>query len=463
MRKYEIIEEKIGFNNTFDFTKRVITTKEGLEVLIYFNPFLIDSIKVSRLMTSIIKIKDNIEINNFKEVLSNEFISESISFTKNIDEIINALFNGDVVFISNDIDDMIYMETKNYPTRSIAEPDSEKVVRGSRDGFTENFAVNIGLLRRRIKSGNLVLKLYEIGEISKTRVVLVYLKDVINERLINDIHDKLTKLKVKELTMSDKALEELLTNNVLTPYPLVKYTERPDTLAMHLYQGMFGILVDTSPSAIIAPVTLFDHLQHAEEFRQTVVAGSYLRVVRLIGIVLSFFSLPLWFGLTFIDNPPEFIKFLLPDQYNTNSLFIQIIIVEIGIELIRMASIHTPTALSTSMGLISGIIIGDMAIKVGLFNEQVVILAAISSIGSYITPSYELSVANKMMKLILLIFVYLLKMPGLIIGTLGIIFYLTRLKSFNRPYLYPLIPFNLKDLCKQLIRIPYVKKEKMKK
>lgn len=463
MRKYEIIEEKIGFNNTFDFTKRVITTKEGLEVLIYFNPFLIDSLKVSRLMTSIIKIKDNIEINNFKEVLSNEFISESISFTKNIDEIINALFNGDVVFISNDIDDMIYMETKNYPTRSIAEPDSEKVVRGSRDGFTENFAVNIGLLRRRIKSGNLVLKLYEIGEISKTRVVLVYLKDVINERLIKDIHDKLTKLKVKELTMSDKALEELLTNNVLTPYPLVKYTERPDTLAMHLYQGMFGILVDTSPSAIIAPVTLFDHLQHAEEFRQTVVAGSYLRVVRLIGIVLSFFSLPLWFGLTFIDNPPEFIKFLLPDQYNTNSLFIQIIIVEIGIELIRMASIHTPTALSTSMGLISGIIIGDMAIKVGLFNEQVVILAAISSIGSYITPSYELSVANKMMKLILLIFVYLLKMPGLIIGTLGIIFYLTRLKSFNRPYLYPLIPFNLKDLCKQLIRIPYVKKEKMKK
>ena len=231
---------------------------------------------------------------------------------------------------------------------------------------------------------------------------------------------------------------------------------------MHLYQGMFGLLVDTSPSAILAPVTLFDHLQHAEEYRQTVVAGSYLRIVRSIGIILSFFIIPIWYSLTFISNPPEFLQFLLPKNISNNTLFLQILIVEIGIELIRMASIHTPTALSTSMGLISGIIIGDMAIKVGLFNEQVVILSAISSIGSYITPSYELSVANKILKVFLLFIVYLFNVPGLIIGILLIIMYLSKLKSFTRPYLYTFIPFNLKYRIKQLFRIPCNKKEKTK-
>ena len=463
MKKHSIIEEKVGINNTFDITKRVVTTNKGLEIFIYFNPFLIDSLKVSRLITSIIKIKNNIDITTFKEVLQNEFISESMIFTSNSNQVVDAIFNGDVAFIIDEIDTMVYMETKSYPSRSIAEPDSEKVVRGSRDGFTENFAINIGLIRRRIKKNNLVMKLYEIGEVSKTKVVLLYLDNVINQNILENITNKLENLKVKELTMSDKALEELLVDNTYTPYPLVKYTERPDTLVMHLYQGMFGLLVDTSPSAILAPVTLFDHLQHAEEYRQTVVAGSYLRIVRSIGIILSFFIIPIWYSLTFISNPPEFLQFLLPKNISNNTLFLQILIVEIGIELIRMASIHTPTALSTSMGLISGIIIGDMAIKVGLFNEQVVILSAISSIGSYITPSYELSVANKILKVFLLFIVYLFNVPGLIIGILLIIMYLSKLKSFTRPYLYPFIPFNFKDMIKQLFRIPYNKKEKTKK
>lgn len=463
MKKHQLVEEIIGINNTFDFTKRIVTTNEGLEIKIYFNPFLVDSLKVSRLMTSIIKIKDEIKQHTFKDTLLNEFISESMTFTTDIPEITDALFNGDVVIIIDEIEEMVYMETKSYPSRSISEPDSEKVVRGSRDGFTENFAINIGLVRRRIKDGDLVMKLYEIGEVSKTRVVLLYLKDVIKKEVLEDITNKLNNLKVKELTMSDKALEELLVDNTYSPYPLVKYTERPDTLAIHLYQGMFGLIVDTSPSAILAPVTIFDHLQHAEEYRQTVVAGSYLRIVRLIGIILSFFIIPLWFSLTFINNPPSYLDFIMPKDISTNNLFIQILIVEIGIELIRMASIHTPSALSTSMGLISGLIIGDLAISVGLFNEQVVILSALSSIGSYITPSYELSVANKIMKLMLLLFVYFLHIPGLIIGTLVILLYLTKLKSFKRPYLYPLIPFNLKDLTKQLFRIPYIKKEKTKK
>lgn len=433
------LDDLLGLNITFDIVKRIIKNANNLEFTFYYDSFLSNSLSISRVIASFMKIKDVINVDNIKEEISNNLIAENLSFTDDLTTASNAVFNGDLVVICDSTNLIFIIETKQYPSRSISEPDGEKVVRGSRDGFTENFATNIGLIRRRIKTGNLGMKVYEIGSVSKTRVALIYLKDTIKPNILQMISQKLENIKVKELTMSDKALEELLVNHRYSPYPLVKYTERPDTLAIHLYQGMFALIVDTSPSAILGPVSLFDHMQHAEEFRQTVVAGSYLRLVRILGIVLAFFSIPLWYALVGYNLPPIFKEFI-PYGSNRNVLFLQLITVLIGIELIRMASIHTPSALSTSMGLVSGLIIGDVAIKVGLFTEQIVILAAVSAIGSYITPSYELSLANKMANIVLLISVYLFRMPGLIIGTILLIIYLACLKSFNRPYLYPFIP-----------------------
>ena len=410
------LEELIGFDNTFDITRRTIKNIKGLEFNLYFNPFLIDSLKVSRLVTSFIKIKDKINYDNFEDEVMNYFISESIVKTNDLNETANAIFNGDLIITLINSNCCFYMETKNYPSRSIAEPDGEKVVRGSRDGFTEIMAVNIGLIRRRIKSKNLCMEEYVIGKISQTKVILVYLKDVIKEEVLRDIKNKLDNIKIKELTMSDKALEELLLNNTYTPFPLVKYTERPDTFAMHLYQGMFGLIVDTSPSAILAPITVFDHLQHAEEYRQNIVAGSYLRVLRTLCIIISFFIMPLWYALSSINALPSFLGNIIPKNESHTTLFFKLITIEIGIEVIRMASIHTPSALSSSMGLISGLILGDLAIKLGLFNEELVLLGAISSIGSYINPSYELGLASKMTKLVILVFVFLFKMWGFILS-----------------------------------------------
>lgn len=454
-----IIDSFIKIDNTIDINKREIVNKNNIKFIFYYNSFLTNNSIISRIITSFIKVKDSINCNNLEEIICNNCIADKIEKTVDIELVKLAIFNGDLVLINNLNDTFFIMDVKNYPIRSLSEPETEKVVRGSRDGFNENLTTNLALIRRRIKSEKLCIKLYEIGKISKTKVALVYLENKVSSSYLKIIKEKLNNIDVTELTMSDKALEELIVDNKFTPYPLVKYTERPDTFAIHLYQGMFGLIIDTSPSAIIGPVSLFDHLQHAEEFRQTIVAGTYLRVIRFIGIILSFFSIPLWYALSFY-NLPNLLLNIYPSIINHNTLFLQLIIVLVGIELIRMASIHTPNALSTSMGLVSGLIIGDVAIHVGLFSEILVILAAISAIGSYITPSYELSLASKMANIFLLIIVYFFKLPGLIIGTILLIIYLAHLKSFGRPYLYPLIPFNFKDLLKQMVRIPYNKKEK---
>lgn len=435
--------EKLNAQLSFDIKYRIIET-EGCKIGFIFLDFLTDGNKVNDLIFSIINYP-------VKQVTSNHLIKHLMSVTafqtKKINEIIDNILKGDIGIFIEDDPLVIIADAKRYPGRMIGEPDGEKVVRGSRDGFTETISTNIALVRRRIAHPELIFEQYQLGSNSHTCVALVYLKGYIQTEVLNDIRKKLKKVETIELTMSDKALEEHLIKSPFSPYPLVKYTERPDTFSSHLYQGMFGILVDTSPSAILGPVSIFDHMQHAEEFRQTILAGSYLRIIRFLGIICGFLIVPLWFAL--------YTSGYIINDMAVNNVFVQIFLIEISIEIIRMASIHTPSALSTSMGLIAGIVIGDMAVDLGIVKQEIAFLGCISALSSYITPSYELSLANKIVNLILLLLIFIFKIYGLFIGIIILIVYLASLKSFTRPYLYPLIPFNLKALFKQMFRKPY--------
>ena len=170
--------------------------------------------------------------------------------------------------------------------------------------------------------------------------------------------------------------------------------------------------------------------------------------------------MPIWFTIIESDfEIPSFFSKVFSYEGTKNYVFLQIILAEVGLELLRMASIHTPNSLSTSMGLIAGVIIGDIAIELGLFTPTIVLIGSISAIGSFITPSYELSLANKIVKLMLLFLIKFFGIYGFISGLILLIIHLATRKSFTRPYLYPLIPFSFKNLIKQLIRFPYRNKQ----
>ena len=442
---YDVVKRSLSYHLDNNFV---------VNIDLFFSSFIVDVVKIDKIIETLNYI--NYDKYNITKNISNHLINESIKEVYDLNEAINDFYNGNLIIIINNENKIICAETRKYPGRLIGEPDSEKVVRGSRDGFTENIATNIGLIRMRIKSSKLNIEKFEIGNYSKTNIAVVYFPDEVDNKVINHLKDNLKKINIKELTMSDKALEELIVNSKSSIYPLVKYTERPDTFVAHLYQGMFGIIVDTSPSAILGPVSIFDHMQHAEEYRQTMIAGSYLRFVRFISIIFSFLLIPVWFLM--VKNNLSigmFSKLFIIDE-SINKLFIELILIEIGIELVRMASIHTPSALSTSMGLIAGVVIGDLAVEAGIFSNLVVLLGSLSSIGSYITPSYELSLANKITKIILLVLCYLFDIYGFLIGLVLLIIYLISLKSFTRSYLYPLIPFNFIKLLKQIFRTSYI-------
>lgn len=457
----EQFDQLLGIKNVFDIGKKELTIC-GMRNLLYSATFLVNAEEVTQILLNFFQTNYEYNDETYFNYIYQNLSCINVSASNNFDELVNAIFNGLVVFLINNSDKAIIIDLRKYPQRGLSEPDMEKVVRGSKEGFCENIAVNIGLIRRRIKTNDLVIQKREIGTYSKTLVSIIYLKEKVNQKALNECIKRLDQINVQELTMTDKALEELLTTRPFSIYPMVRYTERPDTLVAHLYQGQFAILVDTSPSVMLGPTTFFDHLQAPEEYRQTPLSGTYLKLLRMIGIFVSFLLVPLW--LCFVNqidlNIPILNQVLTLEFSKANILF-QVLMAEITIEMVRMASIHTPNSLSQSMGLIVGIILGGIAVNLGIVSETIVLLGALSAIGTYITPSYELALANKIVKLVLIIISYFFGLTGLIISLIGYIIYLATLKSFSMPYFSPLIPFHFKKLIKELIRLPYRSEKKL--
>ena len=451
----KILEDKLGFGKSFDVGQREIVVMER-RIQLYYITGLVDSELVVDLMTQLLLLNSLPHPNDdVFQTIHNRLVHQQVTVTDKVNDICTSVLSGLVAIIVDKETQAFVVDVRSYPGRGPSDPDTEKTVRGSRDGYTENIIVNTALTRRRIRTGKLRNIILKVGDQSKTDVVLMYIEDIADQSMVDEVKHRIEQVKVDGLTMTDKELEEFITGQVYNPYPLVRYTERPDVVAAHLYQGMIAIIVDTSPSVMIGPVTLFDHLTSVEEYRQTPAVGTFLRLIRYAGIIVSVFLMPTW--LLFVLHPeylPDFLNFIGPQEEGNIPIVLQVISGEIGMEFLRLASIHTPTAISSALGIVSAILIGQVAVDVGLFGPEILFYVAIGALGAFVTPSYELGLANKMFKLFIIVGTALLGLWGYI-GTIvvGLIF-LATMKSFGKPYLYPLIPFNFKALLKSVIRYP---------
>lgn len=220
-------------------------------------------------------------------------------------------------------------------------------------------------------------------------------------------------------------------------------------------EGHVCIIVDGSPSVIIAPTTFWHHLQHAEEYRNKPVVGAYLRLVRFLAVWASIFLLPLWYLLAVQPELlPERLSFIGPNEDGQIPLYLQFLLIEVGIDMLRMAAIHTPNSLATALGLVAALMIGQVAVEVGLFSNEVILYLSIAAIGMFATPSYEMSLANRIFRLILLTLTAILHEIGFVIGTFLWVLLLVTMKSYNVPYLWPFIPFDFKGMMDIIIRAP---------
>lgn len=443
-------ELKSKLSKSFDIVYRHLIIHEQEAYLVFLS-----SLTDSKLIASLVE--------GFVITASNDlaitFYPGAVERVQEEAKAITNMLSGQCLVLLESSNTYYCIETRNYPSRQSAEPNVEKSIRGARDGFVENIIFNIGLVRRRIRDPKLTIVMNKEGIKTRTDIAYAYIDHLVDPDILADFEHRLHSLPETEI-ISERNLCEALYGKTINPYPHVRYTERPDICSIHLLQGYLVVIVDNSPSAIILPTTFFEQTKQIEEYTQTNLVAAFTRSIRLVGILFSLYLLPLWVALI-VDKNPTMLQLPLLDVRIYEFGF-QIIFADIVVEWIRQSLIHTPTMLSSIMSFVAVFVLGDMAIGLGAYTEEVLIMIALSNIGNLLTPSYELSLANKIFRIAIAILSLAFGMSGFCIGVFLHSVVLLSTKTIKYPYLYPLIPFSYKEFKRMWVGAP-IKIKKSKK
>lgn len=373
-----------------------------------------------------------------------------------MDDVLKNLLSGVPCLFLNGMPDSLAIDCRTYPARSVEEPLKDRTLRGSRDGFVETVVFNTALIRRRIRSPKLCMEMQTAGTNTLTDIVLCYMEDRVDQNCLKRLKERIASISVDALTMNQESLAELLLpGRWFNPFPKYHLTERPDTAAASLLEGNIVLLVDNSPSAMILPTSLFAIMEEANDYYFPPITGTYLRLSRFLIMIVSLVLTPLF--LLLMQHPgwiPEGFQFIRIQDTVNIPLIWQFLLLELAIDGLRLAAIHTPDMLSTPLSVIAGLVIGEFAVNSGWFNAEVMLYMAFVTIANYSQSNAELNYAVKFMRILLLLLTCWFSLAGFLAGIIAFCACLLGCRTFaGHGYLYPLIPFHWNTLKRQLFRV----------
>lgn len=449
------IDKLLRVNESYDLIYRVVTIG-GKKACFYF----IDGFCKDEILEKILEFFYGIQPKEMPAT-AHEFLKDrlpygEIDLIRTENDLIQRVFSGVPVLLIDGYSELLGTDFRQYPSRSVDEPEKDKVMRGSRDGFVETLVFNTALIRRRIRSTDLSMEIHTVGKSSRTDVVIAYMNGRVETEMLNNIRERIDAIQIDSLSMNQQSLAECLyTHKWFNPFPKFKFTERPDTTAASILEGSIAILVDNSPSAMILPTSVFDIVEDADDYYFPPVTGTYLRLSRMIINVLAVVMTPLF--LLLITNPqwlPDWLAFIQINDPVNVPIFLQMLILEFAIDGLKLASVNTPNMLSTPLSVVAGIILGDYTVSSGWFNSEIMLYMAFVAVANYTQVSLELGYALKFMRIILICLTAAFGVWGFAGGLLfvGIAIASNRTIS-GKSYLYPLIPFNLKQFARRFCRV----------
>lgn len=388
-----------------------------------------------------------------------------VSLTDSWEAVLSAVLSGPAVLVIDGFDRAVLIDTRSYPARSIAEPDLEKVTRGSRDGFVETLLFNANLIRRRIRSTGLCFAMHSVGTESKTDVALAYLEGSVNKELLKKLSDTLDSLHVSSLTMGTKSLEELLLpKRWWNPLPAFQITERPDVACSYLAEGHILVLVDNSPVVLVLPCTIFQFTQNPEDYYSSPSVGTYFRLVRFLCIPVCLLLLPVFLLLT-TCYPEESARLGLSATSGLSGprLFFYVLAVEFILDLFKYSSALSSGKFSGSLSMIGGLIIGDIAVSLNWVSVEALFYGAITLLATLSISGTEFSDALRLYRIFLIVATGIWGLPGFLISLGAVLLSIATTPTFGGfSYFWPLFPFNGKALSRLLFRSPTPKAQPIK-
>ena len=351
---------------------------------------------------------------------------------------IRNVLSGVTVFFVDGYEDAIAVDCRTYPVRSVEEPEKDKSLRGSKDGFVETVVFDTAMIRRRIRDPQLIMEMLEVGKSSRSDVVLCYMRNKADPELLKRIRRKIKAVHTTDLCMNQQSLAEaLIGTRWYNPFPKFKMTERPDTAAACIMEGKIAILVDNSPAAMILPTSVLDMIEEANDYYFPAWTSIYLKISRTIILLLTVFLTPVF--LLLMKYPqwlPEMFEFIAVRDTVNIPLVWQLLILELAIDGLRLAALNTPSMLSTPLSIVAGLVLGEFAVNSGWFNSEVMLYMAFVAVANYTQPNFELGYAVKFIRILLLILTAIFGWIGFLAGCLVLIILLTTNRTlFGGSYL----------------------------
>ena len=416
------MNQMLPVEDSFDIVQRDIQIG-GKDATFYFIDGFTKDESMLKIMDSFFNIKEEDMPKDAAAFATTCIPYVEVDVIGDFDQIFRNLLSGVTCLFIDGYQACLAIDCRTYPARSVDEPDKDKSLRGSRDGFVETIVFNTALMRRRIRDRHLVMKMLEVGESSRTDVALCYMEDRVDQELLKNLNYRIRDIKVDDLRMNQQSLAEcLFKRKWYNPFPKFKFTERPDTAAACLLEGKVVILVDNSPSAMILPTSILDIIEEANDYYFPTLTGIYLKISRALITFLTIFLTPVF--LLFMQNlswlPKIFAFVAVKDTVNIPLIF-QLLMLEVAIDGLRLAALNTPSMLSTPLSVIAGLVMGEFSVKSGWFNAEVMLYMAFVAVANYTQPNFELGYALKFMRLELLVLTAVFNWIGFLAGTVIVI------------------------------------------
>lgn len=416
------MNQTLPMRESFDLIQRDLMIGERMASFYFINGLNKDD-DMLKLMDALLKIKKEDMPAGILQFMEMAIPYTEVELIEDFDQVLKNLFSGVTCLFLDGYEGAIAIDCRTYPARSVEEPDKDKSLRGSRDGFVETVVSNTAMIRRRIRSEHLVMEMQEVGDSSRTDIAICYMKDRVNKEILCDLRQKVLSIRTDDLRMNQQSLAEcLMKRKWYNPFPKFKFTERPDTAAACLFEGKVVLLVDNSPSAMILPTSILDVIGEANDYYFPTLTRVYLKSARGLISFLTIFLTPVFLLLMQNLNwlPKMFAFVAVKDMINIPLIF-QLLILEIAIDGLRLAALNTPSMLSTPLSVIAGLVMGEFSVKSGWFNSEVMLYMAFVAVANYTQPNFELGYALKFMRLQLLILTALFNWIGFLIGCIVVV------------------------------------------
>lgn len=450
----QYLNEKLAVDANFDVVYRVMEIGGKRACMYFVDGFCKDDL-MQKMLQYFITISPKDMPQSAHEMSKRCIPYVEVDLKDEWKQIIFFVLSGVLALFVDGYDQCILIDSRTYPARNVSEPEKDKVLRGSKDGFVETVIFNTALIRRRIRSSDLRMEMMNAGKSSKTDIVVCYMDSRVDHDFLDKIKSRIRNIKVDALTMNQESLAECLYKEAWwNPFPKFKFTERPDTAAAQVLEGNIIILVDNSPSAMIMPTSIFDVVEEADDYYFPPVTGTYLRLSRFLIAILTYIMTPTF--LLLMQNPdyiPRGFEFIMVKDTINVPLVWQFLILELAIDGLRLASVNTPNMLSTPLSVMAALVLGEFSVNSGWFNSEVMLYMAFVAIANYTQASYELSYALKFMRILNLILTAVFGIYGYIAGSVVLVLCIVLNRTVSgQSYIYPLLPFNLKQLSKRFLR-----------